>query len=193
MDPQDAIDLGREAIRTCISVGSPILIASLLIGLVVSLLQSMTQLHDQAIAFAPKVLLLLVTIAVCLPWLSDKMLEFTKYSLEKPVVFQTPSSNGFEVNDNTSAKRTLNYPALEYKWAGAPEASLSKAAAPVPTKRTGMPMLRSNQPTSQPQFRSQPPMKPRVASPFALPAYRTAEAETPEQASETPAVETKTF
>ena len=83
MDPQDAIDLSQEAIRTCIFVGGPILAASLLIGLVVSLIQSMTQLHDQSIAFVPKILLLLVAIAVCLPWLTDRMLEFTKYSLGK--------------------------------------------------------------------------------------------------------------
>lgn len=188
MDPQDAIDLGQEAIHTCISVGSPILIASLLIGLVISLLQSMTQLHDQAIAFAPKVLLLLVTIAVCLPWLSEKMIEFTKYSLEKPVVFQTPSSNGFPSNIKASAESPF-----EFKWAGLPEASVSKATAPVPATRNGMPTLRSNQPTSQPQFQPQSPLKPRVASPFTLPTFRTAEAELLKQANETPTVETKTF
>ena len=93
MDPQDAIDLSQEAIRTCIFVGGPILAASLLIGLVVSLLQSMTQLHDQSIAFVPKILLMLVAIAVCLPYLADRMIEFTKCSLEKPVVFQTASND----------------------------------------------------------------------------------------------------
>ena len=95
MDPQDAIDLSREAIHTCISVGSPILIASLLIGLLVSLVQSMTQLHDQAIVFVPKILLVLVTIAVCLPWLADKMIGFAKYSFEKPVVFSSSIGPNF--------------------------------------------------------------------------------------------------
>lgn len=84
MDPQTAIDASREAIQVCLVVGGPILAASLILGLLISLLQAMTQLHDQTISFVPKLLGLLVLIAVCLPWLTDRMVEFSRESLSRP-------------------------------------------------------------------------------------------------------------
>ena len=203
MDPQDAIDLSREAIRTCISVGSPILIASLLIGLVVSLLQSMTQLHDQAIGFVPKILLVLVTIAVCLPWLSEKMIDFTKYSFEKPVVFQAPSNQIFDEDRSEQADSKF-----VFQWSS-DAGSVSLPATAVKTARssaTSMPTFRPTPSTSQPQLRPQlqqfqpipnpqPNLKlqPRLASPFSLPAYRSADSEAPEAPTDAPTTQTKTF
>ena len=85
MNPQDAVDLSREAIKTCLMVGGPILAASLLIGLLVGVFQAMTQVQDQTVSFVPKILLLIVAIGLCLPWLTDHMLDFAKYSFEKPM------------------------------------------------------------------------------------------------------------
>jgi flagellar biosynthetic protein FliQ len=85
MNPQDAIDFSREAIKTCLMVGGPILAASLLIGLLLGVFQAMTQVQDQTVSFVPKILLLLVMIGLCLPWLSDQMLDFAKTSFEKPM------------------------------------------------------------------------------------------------------------
>jgi len=186
MDPQDAIDLSREAIRTCIFVGGPILVVSLLIGLLVSLLQSMTQLHDQSISFAPKILLLLVAIAIGLPWLTDQMLEFTQYSLEKPVVFQATSSRNSD--DDSEEKVDSKF---AFQWATPGEST--KPARDFKPANGGMPMLRSNQISAQPQFQPQPAIQPRIASPFVLPAYRSADSEAPSQPSEASALGTKTF
>lgn len=194
MDPQDAIDLSREAIRTCIFVGGPILAASLLIGLVVSLLQSMTQLHDQSIAFVPKILLLLVAVAAGLPWLSEQMIEFAKYSFEKPVVFQHPSNQFFDKDqtDPTDSK-------FAFQWSSDAD-SVSVPATPVKASQpsaTSMPTFRSTQSTSQPQLQLSPQRElspqPRHASPFALPAFRSADSETPKESADAPAAPTKTF
>ena len=196
MDPQDAIDLSREAIHTCISVGSPILIASLLVGLVVSLLQSMTQLHDQAIGFVPKILMVLVTIAVCLPWLSEKMIDFAKYSFEKPVVFQAPSNQIFDDDRPEQADSKFAFRWSSNNGSVVP-ATKVKAVQP---SATSMPTFRSTPSTSQPQFRPQlqqiqpaPNPQPRLASPFVLPAYRSADLKTPQEPSDAPASQTKTF
>jgi len=195
MDPQDAIDLSREAIHTCIAVGSPILIASLVIGLLVSLVQSMTQLHDQAIAFVPKILLVLVTIAVCLPWLADKMIGFAKYSFEKPVVFQAASNQFFE-EDRTEKVDSK----FAFQWSsGANSVSVPAIAVKaVQPPTSSMPTFRSIPSTSQPQLR--PPLQPlapnpqpRLASPFTLPTHRSAKSETPEELTDVPAPPTKTF
>ena len=192
MDPQDAIDLSREAIRTCITVGGPILAASLLIGLVISLVQSMTQLHDQSIAFAPKILLLLVAIAVGLPWLSGRMIEFTKYSLEKPVIFQAPSNDDFTDEDEDQNETDSRY---TFAWLDSHKSELPQATSPTPTQPTApsMPMLRSAPAATQPQLRPQPKLEPRVASPFALPAFRSADLEAASLTPVAQSTETKTF
>ena len=86
MDPQPAIDFGREAIRTCLMIGGPILLATLILGLLISVLQAMTQLHDQAISYVPKILLLLVTIAACLPWFAGQLMDFSRTALGTPML-----------------------------------------------------------------------------------------------------------
>jgi len=85
MNPDDAIDFSREAIKTCMMVGGPILLASLLIGLLIGVFQAMTQVQDQTVSFVPKILLLIVLIGLCLPWLTDRMMGFAKQSFEKPM------------------------------------------------------------------------------------------------------------
>ncbi len=104
MNPQDAVDLSREAIKTCLMVGGPILAASLLIGLVVGVFQAMTQVQDQTVSFVPKILLLIVAIGLCLPWLTDQMLDFAKYSFEKPMTHW--SGNGDRESTFPSADKT---------------------------------------------------------------------------------------
>lgn len=86
MNPQDAIDLSREAIKTCMMVGGPILMISLLIGLLVGVFQAMTQVQDQTVSFVPKILLLIVAIGACLPWLTEQMTDFARLSFERPFV-----------------------------------------------------------------------------------------------------------
>ncbi|MFK7768911.1 MAG: flagellar biosynthetic protein FliQ [Mariniblastus sp.] len=93
MNPQDAVDLSREAIKTCLMVGGPILAASLLIGLLVGVFQAMTQVQDQTVSFVPKILLLIIAIGLCLPWLADQMLDFAKYSFERPMTHWASSGN----------------------------------------------------------------------------------------------------
>jgi flagellar biosynthetic protein FliQ len=96
MNPQDAIDFSREAIKACLMVGGPILVASLVIGLLIGVLQAMTQVQDQTVSFVPKILLLIVMIGMCLPWLTDKMMDFAKLSFEKPMTqwAENSSSSG---------------------------------------------------------------------------------------------------
>ena len=86
MDAQEAIDLGREAIRACMMIGGPILVVSLLVGLGIGMMQAMTQVQDQTVSFVPKLVIVLASIAVCLPWLSDRMLEFSHDVLSKPMM-----------------------------------------------------------------------------------------------------------
>jgi flagellar biosynthetic protein FliQ len=77
MDPQDAIDLGREALWTVLLIGSPVLLAGMIVGLVISLFQTLTQIQEQSVVFVPKLIVMLLVLSVMLPWLISRMLQYT--------------------------------------------------------------------------------------------------------------------
>lgn len=163
MNPQDAIDFSREAIMTCMMVGGPILVASLLIGLVVSVFQAMTQVQDQSVSFVPKILLLLVMIGVSLPWLTDHMLDFAKQSFETPMTqWQNGQQSGFE------SKQEL--PSISPAF----EITPTKTPLPFNTASFGQPVLKSRLkiPSVKPGVQSDSPDPPVIESPFILPHYR---------------------
>lgn len=78
MNPEDAIDLTRDALMTALLVGAPILIVGVAMGLIIGLLQALTQIQDQTIAFVPKIVAMIVAVAVCLPWLVQRMMEYSE-------------------------------------------------------------------------------------------------------------------
>ena len=77
MDPQFAIDLSREALTTALILGAPLLLVAMAVALVVGLLQALTQIQDQTLAFVPKIVAVLVAAGVCLPWLVQRMVEYS--------------------------------------------------------------------------------------------------------------------
>jgi flagellar biosynthetic protein FliQ len=77
MDPQSAIDLGREALWTTLIVASPVLVAALVVGLVIGLLQAMTQVQEQSLVFVPKIIVMLLVLSISLPWLISRMVQYT--------------------------------------------------------------------------------------------------------------------
>ncbi len=86
MSPQDTIDLSREAITMAAIIGGPILAAGLLIGLLLGVLQAMTQIQDQTVSAVPKIVGMALVALLALPWMSDRMVDFTRASLSRPLV-----------------------------------------------------------------------------------------------------------
>jgi len=77
MNPQDAIDLGREALVTALLVGAPVLLVGVVVGLLIGLVQALTQIQDQTISFVPKIILMVAALGFCLPWLVQQMVEYS--------------------------------------------------------------------------------------------------------------------
>ena len=77
MDANAAIDLTRDAILTSLLLCAPVLVVGLLAGLLIGLAQALTQVQDQTVAFVPKLVAMIATITLCLPWLLEKMLEYS--------------------------------------------------------------------------------------------------------------------
>jgi flagellar biosynthetic protein FliQ len=78
MDPQQAIDLGREAIWMTLLASAPILLAGMAVGLIVGLAQALTQIQEQTVAFVPKLVIMILVLSLCLPWLLTRMIEYTQ-------------------------------------------------------------------------------------------------------------------
>lgn len=83
LDASSAIDLCRSTLITSVIIGAPVLIVGMAAGLVVGLLQALTQIQDQTVAFVPKILAMAGALVVCLPWLVVRMVEFTRAVFEQ--------------------------------------------------------------------------------------------------------------
>jgi flagellar biosynthetic protein FliQ len=71
------LKLGQDAIKTTAMIAAPMLIAALAIGLVVSVLQAVTQINEATLTFIPKMIVIFVVIIVAGPWMLDVMSHYT--------------------------------------------------------------------------------------------------------------------
>ena len=78
MEFDTAVTLGRQAMYLTLVISAPILIVGALAGLVIGALQSATQIQDQTIGFVVKIVLMLMTFALLLPWLVGKTSDYTR-------------------------------------------------------------------------------------------------------------------
>ncbi len=76
MQPQDVIDLARDAVIISLLISAPTLVAGVLIGLVMGLLQALTQVQEQTVAFVPKLVAMLAAFIVTLPWVLGQLIEY---------------------------------------------------------------------------------------------------------------------
>ena len=78
MTPENAIDLGRDAILMMLLISAPVLLAGLVVGLVVGLIQALTQIQEQTVAFVPKIIAMVMALSFALPWLVGRMVEYSR-------------------------------------------------------------------------------------------------------------------
>lgn len=76
MTPADVIDIVREAIWVLIKVAGPVMIVGLIVGVVVSLFQALTQVQEMTLTFVPKILAIFAALLVFLPFMMATMIAF---------------------------------------------------------------------------------------------------------------------
>ncbi|UCD28312.1 MAG: flagellar biosynthesis protein FliQ [Planctomycetota bacterium] len=76
MNPTDVLLLGREALMMALILSVPIIGVGMLVGLVVSLFQSMTQLQEQTLSFVPKIVAMVGIALLLIPWLAGRIMEY---------------------------------------------------------------------------------------------------------------------
>ena len=73
MTGAEVLDIGRDGIITLLKVASPMMLVGLIVGVAISLLQALTQIQEQTLAFVPKIMLMFVALILMLPFMSDAL------------------------------------------------------------------------------------------------------------------------
>ena len=83
MTPEGVMQIGQEAIKTILYVAGPMLGLSLVVGLLVSAFQAMTQINEMTLSFIPKLLVTFVILAIGGPWILQTLIDFMTRMLEE--------------------------------------------------------------------------------------------------------------
>jgi flagellar biosynthesis protein FliQ len=78
MTPESILGLGQNSIYVTLLVLAPILGIALVVGLIVSILQTVTQIQEQTLSFAPKIIAVFVGLLVFGPWMLTQIVDFTR-------------------------------------------------------------------------------------------------------------------
>lgn len=77
MSPEFVIEIGQRTIETSLLLSAPILIVTLVVGLIVSLFQAVTQINEFTLTFLPKMLAVAIVMVFFFPWMLSLMVGFT--------------------------------------------------------------------------------------------------------------------
>ena len=81
MDPQAALTMGQNALFMLLMIAAPVLATVLGVGLVISLFQAVTQIHEQTLSFVPKLIAAIAVFAIAGPWMLTTMVEFIRSTI----------------------------------------------------------------------------------------------------------------
>lgn len=81
MDPQAALTFGQNALFLLLMISAPVLAVVLGVGLLVSLFQALTQIHEATLSFVPKLIAAIAVFAIAGPWMMTTMVEFIRSTI----------------------------------------------------------------------------------------------------------------
>jgi len=79
MTPQMVVEIGREALTVTLLVAAPMLLFGLVVGLVISIFQAVTQINEMTLTFVPKILAVALALIIFLPWMINMMTDFSRH------------------------------------------------------------------------------------------------------------------
>ena len=82
MTPELVMDIGRQAVEMTLILSGPVLLAALVIGLIISIFQSATQINEQTLSFIPKLVGIFLTLILAGPWMLQMMVDYIRRLFE---------------------------------------------------------------------------------------------------------------
>lgn len=87
MNTESVVDIFKEATKAALLISFPLLISSLLVGLVISFFQAATQINEQSLSFIPKIISIIIIFIFLGPWMLNIMINYTRnIFLNLPIV-----------------------------------------------------------------------------------------------------------
>ena len=73
MTGPEVLDIARDAIVTLLLVSAPMMLVGLVVGVIISLLQALTQIQETTLVFVPKIIAIFLSMLIALPFMADKL------------------------------------------------------------------------------------------------------------------------
>jgi flagellar biosynthesis protein FliQ len=78
MENDFVVEVVGQAIKVTLMLAAPMLIGALLVGVLVSIFQAVTQINEQTLSFIPKILVIIAALVIFSPWMMETLVTFTR-------------------------------------------------------------------------------------------------------------------
>jgi len=78
MENEFAIEVISQAMKVTLMLSAPMLLSALVVGILVSIFQAVTQINEQTLSFIPKILVIIVALVIFSPWMMETMVSYTQ-------------------------------------------------------------------------------------------------------------------
>ena len=78
METDYVLDITNQAIKITLLISAPMLLGALVMGILISIFQAVTQINEQTLSFIPKILVIVGTIVIFSPWMIDTLTNYTR-------------------------------------------------------------------------------------------------------------------
>ena len=82
MDTQTVVAIGREALSVTLMIAGPMLLFGLIVGLVISVFQAITQINEMTLTFVPKILAIALALLIFMPWMINIATDFARHMFD---------------------------------------------------------------------------------------------------------------
>lgn len=73
---ENAIEMATQMLLVMLKIAAPILLVGMLVGLAISIFQSVTSIQDQTLTFVPKIGVMVIVAALLIPWIAQRLVEY---------------------------------------------------------------------------------------------------------------------
>jgi len=86
MNSAEVLDICRQTLLTLLTIGSPAILVALIVGLVISLIQALTQIQEMTLSFVPKIIAVFLSLILFMPFMLAHLIQFTQEIFDKMTV-----------------------------------------------------------------------------------------------------------
>ncbi len=83
MNATDVLEVARDAVIVTLKIGSPVLLLALVVGLIISLFQALTQIQEMTLTFVPKAIVIFLSLLVFMPFMLGTLVSFTEGLMDR--------------------------------------------------------------------------------------------------------------